>query len=38
VNPTPPKGTRRDAERIVIGSDGKKYYTNDHYKTFTEIK
>ena len=38
VNPTPPKGTKRDSERILIGSDGKKYYTNDHYETFTEIK
>ncbi|WP_428025978.1 hemagglutinin repeat-containing protein [Arcobacter sp.] len=38
VNPTPPKGTKRDSERILIGSDGKKYYTNDHYDTFTEIK
>ena len=36
VNPTP-KGSTRDAERIVVGSDGKTYYTNDHYKTFTEL-
>ena len=28
----------RGLKRVVIGSDGKKYYTNDHYKTFTEIK
>jgi guanyl-specific ribonuclease Sa len=29
--------TGRDMERFVVGSDGKVYYTNDHYKTFTEI-
>jgi len=38
VNPKPPKGTNRDSERIVRGSDGKDYYTSDHYETFTEIK
>ena len=32
------KGQNRAAERVVIGSNGKSYYTNDHYKTFTEIK
>ena len=37
VNPTP-AGQGRDAERFVRSSDGKVYYTNDHYKTFTEIK
>ena len=37
VNPTP-AGKGRDAERMVLGSDGKTYYTKDHYKTFTEIK
>jgi guanyl-specific ribonuclease Sa len=31
------KGMNRGAERVVTGSDGKAYYTNDHYKTFTEI-
>jgi hypothetical protein len=25
-------------ERIVIGSDGKAYYTGDHYKTFIPIQ
>ena len=25
-------------ERIVIGSDGKAYYTDDHYKTFTPFE
>ena len=37
VNNTP-KEERRDSERFVIGSDGNKYYTNDHYKTFIKIK
>ncbi len=37
VNSTP-AGKTRDAERMVVGSDGKTYYTNDHYKTFKEIK
>ena len=31
-------GTKRDAERIVIGSDGRCWYTADHYGTFTEVK
>jgi len=29
--------TGRDGERLIIGSDGKLYYTSDHYKTFVEI-
>ena len=37
VNSTP-AGQRRDAERLVKGSDGKVYYTSDHYGSFTEIK
>ena len=28
----------RGAKRVVIGSDGSKYYSNDHYETFIEIK
>jgi guanyl-specific ribonuclease Sa len=36
VNPLMP-GVNRGKERIVIGSDGKAYYTNDHYKTFTQM-
>lgn len=28
----------RDAERLVRGSDGNVYYTNDHYKNFIKIK
>ena len=35
VNPT--IKDRRDAKRVVIGSDGSKYYSNDHYETFIEI-
>ena len=36
---TTPKvqGVDRTAERVVIGSDGKAYYTSDHYKSFTPI-
>lgn len=30
-------GVNRGAERIVVGSDGKAYYTSDHYQTFTPI-
>jgi guanyl-specific ribonuclease Sa len=37
VNPYQ-KGFNRGTQRVVIGSDGKSYYTSDHYKTFTEIK
>lgn len=37
VNPfVDPKS--RGLERVVIGSDGKSYFTSDHYGTFTEIK
>ena len=36
VNPhTPPQN--RGAERVVIGDDGKAYYTNDHYRTFKKM-
>ena len=28
----------RGAERIITGSDGRAYYTADHYQSFTEIK
>ena len=28
----------RGLKRVVIGSNGRKYYSNDHYKTFIEIK
>lgn len=36
VNPYQ-KGVNRGTERVVIGN-GKAYYTNNHYKTFTLIK
>jgi guanyl-specific ribonuclease Sa len=29
---------KRDAKRIVRGSDGSAYYTGDHYTTFTRIR
>ncbi len=32
------QGKNRGAERIVTGSDGRSWYTSDHYKSFTEIK
>ena len=32
------QGQNRGTERIVTGSDGRSWYTNDHYQTFTEIK
>ena len=31
------KGVNRGPERIVRGSDGKNYYTSDHYQTFTPM-
>jgi len=31
-------GQNRGTERILTGSDGRAWYTNDHYQTFTEIK
>lgn len=30
-------GQNRGAERIITSSDGKAYYTNDHYNNFTEF-
>lgn len=30
-------GRRRGAERVLFSSDGLYYYTDDHYKTFTEM-
>ena len=32
------QGVNRGTERILTGSDGRAWYTNDHYKTFQEIK
>ena len=38
INPAPQNGATRGNERMVVGSDGKAYYTRDHYKTFEEFK
>lgn len=32
------EGKNRGAERLVTGSDGRAWYTADHYDTFTEVK
>ena len=37
VNPLRP-GVNRGAERLVTGSDGTAYYTDDHYATFKKIR
>jgi len=37
VNPLRP-GVNRGAERLVTGSDGSAYYTEDHYATFKKIR
>ena len=37
VNPHKP-GVNRGAERLVTGSNGSAYYTDDHYKTFKKIR
>jgi ribonuclease T1 len=37
VNPKK-QGRNRGAERLVTGSDGRAWYTDDHYNTFVEIK
>lgn len=37
VNPLKP-GVNRGAERLVTGSDGSAYYTDDHYKSFKKIR
>jgi guanyl-specific ribonuclease Sa len=36
VNPKK-EGENRDSERIVVGSDGRIFYTADHYQSFEEI-
>ncbi len=30
-------GRNRGTERLITGSDGKAYFTNNHYKSFTEV-
>src|SRR5262249_5358538 len=37
VNPLKP-GVNRGPERLVTGSDGSAYYTDDHYKSFKQIR
>ena len=37
VNPKT-QGKNRGTERLITGSDGKAYYTNDHYRSFVEVK
>jgi guanyl-specific ribonuclease Sa len=32
------EGVNRGPERLVTGSDGRSYYTRDHYRTFVEIQ
>lgn len=32
------QGKNRGAERLVTGSDGKAWYSKDHYATFAEVK
>jgi Flp pilus assembly pilin Flp/guanyl-specific ribonuclease Sa len=36
TNPYTP-GVNRGSSRVVIGSDGREYYTGDHYKSFTQM-
>ena len=31
------KGRSRGPERLITGSNGTAYYTNNHYRTFTKI-
>ena len=37
VNPLRP-GVNRGPERLVTGSDGSAYFTDDHYRTFKKIR
>jgi guanyl-specific ribonuclease Sa len=37
VHPRRP-GVNRGAERLVTGSEGSAYYTDDHYRSFTKIR
>ncbi len=38
INLAPRHGAKRGNERMVVGSDGRAYYTRNHYKTFEEFK
>ena len=37
VNPKQ-EGKNRGVQRLVIGDDGRAWYTNNHYKSFVEVK
>lgn len=37
VNPKKP-GRGRDAERIITADDGSAWYTDDHYRSFKQIR
>jgi ribonuclease T1 len=37
VNPKE-RGVNRGAERLITGSDGSAYYTDDHYRTFEKVR
>ncbi len=37
VHPKRP-GVNRGADRLVTGSDGMRYYTSDHYRTFKKVR
>jgi guanyl-specific ribonuclease Sa len=30
-------GVGRDAERVVVGSDGRSWYTSNHYQSFLQM-
>lgn len=32
------RGRNRGPERLVTGSDGRAWYTGDHYRSFTEVR
>jgi guanyl-specific ribonuclease Sa len=37
IDPHMRGATNRGGHRVVMGSDGKNYYTNNHYEKFTEF-
>ncbi|WP_062053188.1 RHS repeat-associated core domain-containing protein [Aquimarina longa] len=38
INKAPQHGATRGKERMVVGSDGRTYYTRNHYESFKEFK
>ncbi|HEY0111219.1 MAG TPA: ribonuclease domain-containing protein, partial [Fibrella sp.] len=32
------QGRNRGTQRLITGSDGRAWYTNDHYNSFVEVK